>query len=142
MNIIINGIEYAPVNKEEELIPVTLDYTFSIEIYPVDLGNMNWYDAMDQCRALNTDPKEERIWRLPSRIELFLMYANAEIITNLKKDVYLSLDQIYPSANFAFNFSTSFVSSQERYSAGYVRPVKDLNIAQVRDGITKNLNNE
>jgi hypothetical protein len=126
MNIIINGIEYMPVNKEEGLKPVVINYTTSFEVYPTDLGKMNFDDAIKKCSELNIDNETEFLWRLPTRIELILMCLNKDVLATLKKDSYWTGTMVDTLSSFNFNTSNTFLTPVEKFNANYVRPVRSL----------------
>jgi len=93
-NITIDGVEYTPVINTKIIDLITVNQTISIQVYPTDLGDMSWDDAVKACSDLGDG------WRLPSRIELLLMYENKEIIGGFADNNYWSSTEI--SYNYAW----------------------------------------
>ena len=78
-NVIIDGVEYTPVIKEE-VLPIRINKQFNFEVHPLELGKMDWEDAKEACAKLGEG------WRLPTRVELVILYEIKDSINNLYKD--------------------------------------------------------
>lgn len=75
-NVIIDGVEYAPVIKEE-VSPIRINNQINFEVHPLELSEINWEDAKKACAELGEG------WRLPTRAELLLIYEARDTINNL-----------------------------------------------------------
>ena len=56
----------------------------SFEVYPTDLGKMKWNEAKKACAGLGY------AWRLPTRLELLLMYNNQDELGGFADNYYWS----------------------------------------------------
>jgi len=63
-----------PEKDEEPVIPIELEMRLKFEVYPTDLSVSNWIEAKEACEALGEG------WRLPTRVELLIMYENQDDI--------------------------------------------------------------
>ena len=87
-NIVIDGVEYTPVIKEDEAVaePIVLHKTLTLhfEVYPTDLGQMTWNEAKEACVNLGDG------WRLPTKDELNLIYENKDVVGGFANSAYWS----------------------------------------------------
>ena len=114
--------ELALLKADLELKKEPLIYNhpaISFEVYPTDLGKMKWEDAKKACTDLGDG------WRLPTRLELLLMYNNQDELGGFADNGYWSSTET--SYDFAwlqyFNFGFQY-----NFSKGinyYVRAVRD-----------------
>lgn len=123
-NIVIDGVEYTPVIKKDEVIakPIVLHKSLILdfEVYPTDLGEMNWDKAKKACANLGDG------WRLPTRDELNLIYENKNVVGGFANDYYWSSTE-----NDNFNaWYQSFLSGNQyanpKNATYYVRAVRAL----------------
>jgi hypothetical protein len=93
----------------------------SFEVYPTDLGKMNWYEAKKACADLGDG------WRLPTRLELLLMYNNQDELGGFVDTYYWSSTEI---ANVLSAWRQDFFSGYQVFydkgSTNYVRAVRDI----------------
>ena len=91
-NIVIDGVEYTPVIKEDEAIakPIVLHKTLTLhfEVYPTDLGQMTWNEAKEACVNLGDG------WRLPTKDELNLIYENKDVVGGFANNYYWSSTEL------------------------------------------------
>mgnify|MGYP003648804272 CR=1 FL=1 len=123
-NIVIDGVEYTPVIKKDEVIakPIVLHKSLILdfEVYPTDLGEMTWDKAKKACANLGDG------WRLPTKDELNLIYENKNVVGGFANNGYWSSTEIdyglawnqdfYNGVQYFFNKSSTF----------YVRAVRAL----------------
>ena len=123
-NIVIDGVEYTPVIKKDEVIakPIVLHKSLILdfEVYPTDLGEMSWDKAKKACANLGDG------WRLPTKDELNLIYENKNVVGGFAYNFYWSSteDGSYNAWNQGFN--TGFQVSNDKLGTGYVRAVRAL----------------
>jgi len=92
----------------------------SFEVYPTDLEKMNWDEAMKACADLGDG------WRLPTRLELLLMYNNQYELGGFANSYYWS------STEYAFNtawelyFLNGLQNFLNKNYFNYVRAVRDI----------------
>ena len=115
-NIIIDGVEYTPVEKKA---PVAILYKSHFEVYPTDLGEMNYEEAIKACAKLGKG------WRLPTRLELLLMYKNKEGIGGFASNYYWSSTEFNSSNAWTQLFDNGFQNYNYKYISTYVRAVRD-----------------
>ena len=92
----------------------------SFEVYPTDLEKMNWDDAKKACADLGDR------WRLPTRVELLLMYNNQDELGGFANSYYWSSTEY---GNFSAWIQSFFGGSQDYSSknyGSYVRAVRDI----------------
>ncbi len=120
MEVVINGIVYVPKEKDKELESVILEEHFKFEVHSKDLGKMNWEDAQTQCALLGEG------WRLPTIIELLLMYEKKDIIGGFDNNYYWSSLEYNDSYVWYFTFSSGSSDYNYNSSAYFVRAVRSL----------------
>ena len=121
-SIIIDGIEYVPKENKKDREPTILKQTLHFEVYCEDLELSNWNDAMEICSKLGNG------WRLPTILELHLMYQNKNLIGNLKYTSYWSSTENYANLAWTFYFSTGNTIRFNKNSTYYVRAVRSINL--------------
>ena len=90
------------------------------EVYPIHFRKTNWDEAMKACADLGDG------WRLPTRLELLIMYDNKDEIGGFANDYYWSSteDDSYDVwIQDFFSGYQSYVSKDDFY---YVRAVRDI----------------
>ena len=115
-NVIIDGVEYAPVEKKA---PVAILYKSHFEVYPTDLGEMNYEEAIKACAKLGKG------WRLPTRLELLLIYENKEGIGGFANDYYWSSSEYDNIFAWYQNFINGYQFHNNKNDTGYVRAIRD-----------------
>jgi hypothetical protein len=92
----------------------------SFEVYPTDLEKMNWDEAKKACADLGDG------WRLPTRLELLLMYNNQDELGGFASGDYWSSTE--DDGNYAwlqdFFFGNQYFYNKNLYL--YVRAVRDI----------------
>ena len=113
-NVIIDGVEYTPVIKQEKLI---VKETFNFELHPETKENLTWYEAVDYCKSLGEG------WRLPTIVELMLINEH-----NLIEDGYYWSSTEYDNVSaWKFNFLFGTAYNNYKNFTYYVRAVRALN---------------
>ena len=93
----------------------------SFEVYPTDLGKMNWDDAKKACADLGDDS-----WRLPTRLELLLMHNNQYELGGFANFYYWSSTEIEFDYAWRQGFSDGLQYLDDKYLNYYVRAVRDI----------------
>ena len=123
-NIVIDGVEYTPVIKKDEVIanPIVLHKSLILdfEVYPTDLGEMSWNEAKEACANLGNG------WRLPTKDELNLIYENKNVVGGFANYYYWSSTE----AGFKYAWNQSFLNGLQfngnKDFAYFVRAVRAL----------------
>jgi hypothetical protein len=94
-----------------------LSKNIDIEIYPNDLGEMTWDEAIKSCQSLGLG------WRLPTREELLLMFLNKD--ESYKDDWYWTSCEHdeYHAWYVAFKFGSHYQVFKS--TKHLVRPVRN-----------------
>lgn len=123
-NIVIDGVEYTPVIKEDEAVaePIVLHKTLTLhfEVYPTDLGEMTWNEAKEACTNLGDG------WRLPTKDELNLIYENKDVVGGFANNVYWSSTENATNYAWLQDFSNGPQSNASKNYPLYVRAVRAL----------------
>jgi len=91
----------------------------SFEVYPDDLGQMDWKDAMKACADLGDG------WRLPTRLELLLMY-NQEDHGGFANLYYWSSTEVDNGNAWIQGFTSGNQDFGSKVTNYYVRAVRDI----------------
>ena len=92
----------------------------SFEVYPTDLKKMKWDEAKKACADLGGG------WRLPTRIELIVMYQNQDELGGFAINYYWSSSE-YDNLNaWCQDFNNGFQDYFNKNSKSYVRAVRDI----------------
>jgi len=118
--ITIDGQKYelTPITQEKKLV-VKKDFNF--EIYPDELGKMNWDEAVEKIKELGDG------WRLPTITELQLIL-DSEHKDLFKKESYWSLSEYSSGSAWVFYFGDGNTYGIDKNDDYYVRAVRTLTI--------------
>jgi hypothetical protein len=123
-NIVIDGVEYTPVIKEDEAVaePIVLCKTLTLhfEVYPTDLGQMTWNEAKEACADLGNG------WRLPTKDELNLIYENKDVVGGFDDNFYWSSTELGSNSAWGQNFGNGYQYYYYKSYTNYVRAVRAL----------------
>ena len=72
------------MKAEKEKEPVAICGTLGFLVNPKELGKMTWEEAKGACASLGEG------WRLPTRVELLLMYENKDVVGGFADTSYWS----------------------------------------------------
>ena len=90
------------------------------EVYPNDLGEMNWEDAKKACADLGGG------WRLPTRLELLIMYDNKDEIGGFANRYYWSSTKFGNGSAWIQGFTSGNQDFGSKVTNYYVRAVRDI----------------
>ena len=90
------------------------------EVMTIDLGKMNWDAAMKACANLGDG------WRLPTRLELLLMYNNQDEIGGFAANYYWSSTEYVNGYAWWQGFGNGNQDVNNKFGNGYVRAVRDI----------------
>mgnify|MGYP003626912765 CR=1 FL=1 len=90
------------------------------EVMTEDLGKMNWDAAMKACADLGDG------WRLPTRLELLIMYDNKDEIGGFANSYYWSSTEDDYDDAWTQYFSNGFQYYLTKNATNYVRAVRDI----------------
>jgi hypothetical protein len=108
------------MKAEEEKKPVAIWGTLAFLVHPKELGEMTWEEAKKACKQLGKG------WRLPTRVELLLMYENKNIVGGFASSFYWSSTEFDSSNAWKQNFFNGFQYHGIKYYNYYVRAVKTI----------------
>ena len=121
IDLLQKEIESLKVDIKLEQEPILCNQpAISFEVYPNDLGEMNWEDAKKACADLGDG------WRLPNRLELLLMHNNQDELGGFADYYYWS------STEFDFNnawlqyFNDGLRFNYNKSNSNYVRAVRTI----------------
>ena len=120
--IIIDGIEYVPKENKIDREPIIFKKTLHFEMYCEDLKPSSWNNAIGLCSKLGDG------WRLPTILELHLMYESKDFIGNLKDTVYWSSTGYFASYAWGFGFDNGSANFYSKSNPNYVRAVRSITI--------------
>ena len=92
----------------------------SFEVYPTDLGEMKWDDAKKACVDLGDG------WRLPTRLELLLMYNNQDELGGFADNFYWSSTEFGNFNAWKQDFNDGNQNSGNKGNTSYVRAIRDI----------------
>jgi formylglycine-generating enzyme required for sulfatase activity len=116
--IIIDGIEYVPVNSVKNTEKQIVKENIHFELYPKDAPKeMNWYEAKNYCKSLGEG------WRLPTITEMFYICEN-KFIT--KQKCYWSSTEYGNFNAWGFIFVNGYANVNLKNFTLYVRAVRDI----------------
>ena len=91
----------------------------SFEVYPTDLGKMNWDEAMKACADLGDG------WRLPTRLELLLIHNNQDELDSFALSYYWSSMEFGNFNAWKQDFNDGNQNSGNKGNTSYVRAIRD-----------------
>ena len=92
---------------------------YKFKIHKKSKRNLTWEEAKAYCKSLGDG------WRMPTRVELLLMYEAKEEIGGFANTIYWSSTE-YDDFNAWFQFfNNGYQSTNSKYGTYYVRAVKD-----------------
>jgi len=112
-NVIIDGVEYAPVIKQKAQI---VDKHYRFELHPNNLGQLSWDEAIIAVTKLGDG------WRLPTIEECWMIYKD----NLLDSASYWSSTEFDNSLAWYFGFSNGSANYYYKADTYYVRAVRDL----------------
>ena len=92
----------------------------SFEVYPTDLKKMKWDEAKKACADLGDG------WRLPTRIELIVMYQNQDELGGFANDFFWSSTEFNNLEAWYQLFLNGFQNGLSKTNTNYVRAVRDI----------------
>ena len=92
----------------------------SFEVYPTDLGKMNWDEAMKACADLGDG------WRLPTRLELLLIHNNQDELDSFALSYYWSSMEFGNFNAWKQDFNDGNQNSGNKGNTSYVRAIRDI----------------
>jgi hypothetical protein len=114
---VIDGVEY----ELRPLKPYLIEAGYGFEVFPHDASErMNWKTAMEFCEASG--------WRLPTRVELLLMYEQREEIGGFEDDFYWSSSEYILRDAFGQYFYSGAQGNHDKMYEGKVRAVRTAGI--------------
>ena len=106
---------------EEKKEPVAIWGTLGFLVHPTELGKMTWEKAKKACASLGKG------WRLPTRVELLLMYENKDVVGGFANNYYWSSTEYnYFDDAWLQGFSYGFQDPSNKVISYYVRAVKTI----------------
>ena len=105
---------------EEKKEPVAIWGTLGFLVHPTELGKMTWKEAKKACASLGKG------WRLPTRVELLLMYENKNVVGGFAYNYYWSSTEYDHSYAWYFTFNYGSAYNDFKYTTNYVRAVKTI----------------
>ena len=90
------------------------------EVMTEDLGKMNWDAAMKACADLRDG------WRLPTRLELLLMYNKQDEIGGFADNYYWSSTESVFYNAWEQNFNYDNQNNTNKNGFNYVRAIRDI----------------
>ena len=108
------------MKAEEEKEPVAILGTLGFLVHPKELGEMTWEEAKKACKQLGKG------WRLPTRVELLLMYKNKNIIGGFANLSYWSSTEFDSFSAWIQYFVNGDQHYFNKYFSYYVRAVKTI----------------
>jgi len=111
----------ADIKLEQE--PIICNHpAIYFEVYPNDLGQMTWDNAMNACDGLGDG------WRLPTRLELLLMHINQDGLGGFADSYYWSSTEGDKNLGVAWvqYFYNGLQSSSNKGNLVYVRAVRTI----------------
>jgi hypothetical protein len=105
---------------EEKKEPVAICGTLGFLVHPTELGKMTWEEAKKACASLGKG------WRLPTRVELLLMYENKDVVGGFANNYYWSSTEYDFNLAWLQDFSNGFQNYNDKNNTDYVRAVKTI----------------
>lgn len=92
----------------------------SIELYYKDLGKLNWFDAIQQCKTIGDG------WIMPDRNQLQIIYKEfyKNGLGDLVNGFYWTGEQYTTQYAWSQNFDTGVQHSYTKFHKNNVRPIR------------------
>ena len=108
------------MKAEEEKEPVAIRETLGFLVHPKELEEMTWEEAKKACASLGKG------WRLPTRVELLLMYENKDIVGGFAINSYWSSTEYVSNYAWIFSFNDGYANNYNKNNTYYVRAVRSI----------------
>ena len=120
IDLLQKEIESLKVDIKLEQEPILCNHpAISFEVYPNDLGEMTWDEAMKACADLGDG------WRLPNRLELILMHNNQDELGGFANNSYWSSTEFDTTNAWDQNFYDGLQFNNNKFNYFfYVRAVR------------------
>ena len=120
IDLLQKEIERLKVDIKLEQEPILCNHpAISFEVYPNDLGEMTWDEAMKACADLGDG------WRLPNRLELILMHNNQDELGGFANNSYWSSTEFDTTNAWDQNFYDGLQFNNNKFNYFfYVRAVR------------------
>ena len=105
---------------EEKKEPVAIWGTLGFLVHPTELGKMTWEEAKKACASLGKG------WRLPTRVELLLMYENKDVVGGFANNYYWSSTEFDNFNAWLQDFYYGIQLTTNKTNTYYVRAVKTI----------------
>ena len=113
--------EIESLKEEMENKPIICTQeAIKFEVHPKTFQKVSWQDATDKCSILGKG------WRLPTRIELLIIYINKDDIGNFETNYYWSSTQSDNSIAWLQYFFNGDQDITNKKSLNYFRPVRSI----------------
>jgi hypothetical protein len=105
---------------EEKKEPVAICGTLGFLVHPTELGKMTWEEAKKACASLGKG------WRLPTRVELLLMYENKDVVGGFADNYYWSSTEANNYTAWIQYFGNGVQYNYNKDNEDNVRAVKTI----------------
>lgn len=105
---------------KEKKEPIAICGTLGLLVHPTELGEMTWYEAKKACASLGKG------WRLPTRVELLLMYENKDVVGGFASNYYWSSTEFDKYGAWLQGFLIGVHTTNLKNYTYYVRAVKTI----------------
>ena len=113
--------EIESLKEEMENKPIICTQeAIKFEVHPLSYGKVTWSDAIRACVDLGDG------WRLPTRIELLIIYINKDDIGNYETNYYWSSTESDNSIAWMQYFFNGDQDITNKKSLNYFRPVRSI----------------
>ncbi len=91
-----------------------------LELYYEDLGKLNWFDAINECKLI------EGGWIVPNRIQLQIVYKEFYKmgLGNLSNKFYWTCEEFNTQYAWSQNFDSGVQHSYTKFHKNNVRPIR------------------
>lgn len=121
IDLLQKELESLKVDIKLEQEPIICNHpAIYFEVYPNDLGQMTWDDAMNACDGLGDG------WRLPTRLELLLMHINQDGLGGFANNYYWSSTENGNFGAWKQGFLNGFQNNPSKSNGNYVRAVRTI----------------
>jgi formylglycine-generating enzyme required for sulfatase activity len=94
---------------------------YKFKVHKKSKKGLTWEEAKAYCESLGNG------WRLPTRVELLLMYENKEEIGGIDIGYYWSSSEVGNNLAWRQYIGNGYQNASPKLSTDYVRAVKDIN---------------